>query len=649
MVKTRRTVLLLLSVIFITCIIFFALIGHVIGAKADCVEESEDFETQFEEDLTVQTGVGLGINVLTAQSLTDFKIGYNILDQDALNSLSMTEININQSSSSHFNTTDVQILISNYSNSLSASVGFEYFLFNLALQLRAGATFSYENYIFKYFDIYYHNIYRTKKYINNYLNRNTYENAYSSSFLSDLQALSNNTLTYETFFNRYGTHLVGSAIFGGKLFASYSLLSNVAVMNESNELYIAAEASVLAGESDSYIKGKVATALNSQTSTNISISNFKSNFSVNSLGGNYYVGANLANFATNSETWATSFTDNDANVIVDYTSDGLVPLWDILPDEYESLSSSMESAYQILSAQAKADFIDEFKVGNYTAFAGGDGSPSNPFLISTESQLGNIESTSMTSCYKLKNSITLSNNTGWNSIGGFYKERAFKGVFDGNYYSIYGLTRTTDISEVNNRIYFGFFGYIGKDSFRTGNVKNLYFRNLNINMTGPAVDNSQTNVFVGVVAGVVDGGVIQDVTISTGNCSYNCCTNGTCFVGGIVGLAKNATIYSCKNRVNITSGRYSGIAGGIVGYSYHSNIYDCKNYGTIQSYCTGWGGTAVSGGIVGAYNPSTENPNHIFNCVNNGTLSANYYSWSIIGCTLQTGDIYGKEWNYTYD
>ena len=73
MVKTRRTVLLLLSVIFITCVIFFALIGHVIGAKADCVEESEDFETQFEEDLTVQTGVGLGINVLTAQSLTDFK------------------------------------------------------------------------------------------------------------------------------------------------------------------------------------------------------------------------------------------------------------------------------------------------------------------------------------------------------------------------------------------------------------------------------------------------------------------------------------------------------------------------------------------------------------------------------------------------
>ncbi len=57
---------------------------------------------------------------------------------------------------------------------------------------------------------------RTEQFID-YLNQ---------EYISDLERLSNKQLSYRSFFEKYGTHLIGEAHFGLRYYALYTVLSN---------------------------------------------------------------------------------------------------------------------------------------------------------------------------------------------------------------------------------------------------------------------------------------------------------------------------------------------------------------------------------------------------------------------------------------
>lgn len=631
---------------FFVVIFIISLVGFIIAtsttAKADYnleLVEQELIEEQMENELTTQTGVGLGINVITAESLTDFKTGYSILDYTALEDLPKNKINYNRNAASFWSTTDERQVILSFNNSVEVSAGVDLFLFAVETQFLENTTFDYLSYSYHYYNTYYHNISKYNLYIQNYLNKNTYSNAFSTSYLADLQALVDEELTYESFFNRYGTHLVGSAILGGKLYATYSIVSNSVVLNESNEIYLRNHTTFPIGQSN-YL-AQIASVLSNQTTNSVNVSDFNTNFRVFSQGGNVFTSGTVGNFETQYNAWCNSFSEESASVIVDYTSDGLVPLWEILPDAYSFLEEDMLSAYTTISANTVNNFMSQFETDDYIHFSGGKGTASEPYLISTAQQLRNIESVSMVSYYKMLNDINISGQQ-WNSLGGFYKQKKFYGVLDGDGYAISGLTRTTDIQEQDNRIYFGLFGCVAKEEStnKTGTIKNITFTNVNINMSGPAVNNANTRVFVGVVAGMVHGGNVQNTTITSGACIYNCCTNGISYVGAITGLAREANIYNCTNIIPLTSGRYGGVVGGIAGYIYNSTISFCSNYGNLNAYGTGWGGHACAGGIVGLKNNDTAYPSTLMNNTNYGTLSTAWYGWGI-GFTSYVGQEVG--------
>lgn len=118
-------------------------------------------------------------------------------------------------------------------------------------------------------------------------------------------------------------------------------------------------------------------------------------------------------------------------------------------------------------------------------------------------------------------------------------------------------------------------------------------------MTGPAVNNASTWVYVGAVAASVNNGSIKNCQVNSGTCSYDVCTNGEVYTGAICGRAYKANIDACTNKVKVVSGRYTGIAGGICGYARDSKFKNCKNTAQVVSKCTAWGGVTATGGIVG--------------------------------------------------
>lgn len=599
--------------------------------------------------ITEQTGLGLGVNVVKAKQANEFVMARSVLNPEQIPQIPTSRITKNTNESYTHSTADIKDLLVDYKLNYSSGGSVGIFLGSLKSDLESNLNIQYEKNTYKYYNVLEHKITRYNLSINNYRDPKTYANYFSDSFLSDLAALSSNKNYYE-FFNNYGTHIVGSANYGGRLVASYSFASNKVILNGDISFIMKNEINFNVLSADlGEVKGNIARRIGTSLSVNYSGSDLSSDFYVKALGGNSFASGSVADFNTGYSSWSQSFNSGDNNsVLTDYATDGLVPLWDVLPASYASLVAEMKSAFNSYYNDFKTDIVNKFNVDNTTEFAGGSGAADNPFLIANETHLRNIQKISMGACYKLKSDVNILSSE-WIPIGGDYyitnKATEFKGSFDGNGKKINNLRRTLDITEKSNRFYFGLFLHIGP----TAKIKNLTLDRVAIKMDGPDKNNSSTRVFISALAGVVRG-TVENVTVN-GECFYSICTNGSAFVGSIAGYAyKGAVISNCKNNASITAGRYTSAAGGIVGYSVGARIMYCKNFGSVLSRCTYFGGYARAGGIVGLqYNGNDGiNINEIISCTNSVFPVSNCYKYKPTGrCT--TGSMFGGETKDVYD
>lgn len=613
-ISMKKTMCALLLVICLSCAVALGL-----GSNSVAYAESD---TAVPTSETLQSGLGMAINVVTAQELNDFKINNMVFDSEKLQDIAVSRVNLNKTTINSYSTTDINDLIMNFSFSTGIGAEAKAFLGCLSLGLSGSSTINFEEYSYKYFYIFESEVLRYRLTVNNYDQLDTFANCYSDKYLSDLAKLANNTMSYEEFFTDYGTHIVVSAYYGGVLNAYYSIASDKVVMNADLSLGIQQEIGMEFSNSTS---ADVLAYLNSQNDMSYTLNDIKTQFNVKAYGGGAFSGSSMSNFDSGYKDWADSFSDSSNATVLGY-GDGLTPLWELLPTEYQSLREEMEVAFNNYYDSAKLPILDEFKTANYEDFDGGSGTKNDPFLISDAEQLTKIDDASMAANYKLKNNIYLTQYQNWEPLGGFYKEKAFTGVLDGGYYGIYYLKREADIEERNNRIHFGLFGYVGSG----GEVRNLNFYGVDIKMTGPLVDNANTRVFVGVLAGSFHGKA-TNVRVMTGTCSYDAGTNGMSFVGGIAGVGANATFTNCSNSIALTSGRWSGVAGGIVGHSNGSTFDNCRNSGSITTKCTFFGGYAISGGIVGEKSSTGVFETTIRNCSNTGELHTSAYDMGFGG------------------
>ncbi len=315
--------------------------------------------------------------------------------------------------------------------------------------------------------------------------------------------------------------------------------------------------------------------------------------------------------------------------------------------------SSENSGYEY-SPDKKLSTLDPSIAKEKLKLELGEGTIENPYKINSATALHNIRY-DMSANYELTSDIDLSEFGEWEPIGGCYASAAFTGTLDGKKnstenYKIIGLTRTKDIPESKNRIYFGLFGWISSN----GCVSNIDFENVNISIKGPANNNSSVSIFLGTVAGAINGNTqIKNITTG-GNISYDCCTNGGAFVGGIIGnsslnkltaneSASGFIISDCTNNCTVSSSRYAGYAGGIVGYSKLGTIKNCINNGNITSKGTAWWGYSYAGGIIGAM--SSNGATRCKNTFNNGNIIASEYPlgpW----CYRGTGETFGCQTDY---
>ncbi len=242
-------------------------------------------------------------------------------------------------------------------------------------------------------------------------------------------------------------------------------------------------------------------------------------------------------------------------------------------------------------------------------WTGGSGTQSDPYLISTESQLQYISATASNpnNYYLLINDITVTGE--WMPIGS--DGGSFNGTLDGNGYTIRGLTVTGD-------------GDIGFVSNNQGTIRNLFFHSANVVATGYDVS---AGTVVGINTGTIENCVVRSSEVTMDTTSED--VVASIYVGGIVGLNRG-TVSMCEvsdtkidvshvsrdskstgNDVQHPEVQNNMRVGGIAGYS--SNVVsDCLTDASINVYTQSRfigvtqivGGfeptvTSYAGGIVG--------------------------------------------------
>lgn len=582
-----------------------------------------------------QMGVGRGVNVVTAKSFSDYILGTSILN---LNNIEFDEDTQTQGSSQKaISSHNITEIIESSTTTKEVNVGTNnkkrtHFL-NIQFGFKSNASFEYKDYSDRFLYHYEHYIGKKRVYMIDYGNSGNFKQYLSSSYVEALSKLYANQTkeNFDNFFKKYGTHIIASAVFGGRLSLYYSAVTNNAKISKDKTDSL--ELSIGLGKSSVNnmnvgVKSEIASKLG------IEEKDIKTALNVSVNGGNEFAAASIEDFNENYKTWSESFNllDEDKYSMVDYADDGLIALWDLLPEEYSSMYDNMINAFSEYHAENYQKVISDFSFNDNVNYAGGSGDYENPYLIANEHHLMNIEK-NMSAHYKLTADIDLSGISNWQPIGGLYIEEGdlgFTGSLDGNGYSIKNLQRTSEVPSVNSRSNFGLFGYVGSGAI----IKNIKLENVNVHISR-VYNNIYDRVYFGVVAGKCKDATLSNIEID-GSFKYDGFVQGVVVIGGVCGYAVNSTIETSTNHMNITASRYFCHVGGILGYSEKTIVSDCINNGNLSATGSLGGGCAYVGAIVvGSHN---TNRGTLISCKNTGTLGVYNASYRV----------YADEKNYVW-
>ncbi len=253
------------------------------------------------------------------------------------------------------------------------------------------------------------------------------------------------------------------------------------------------------------------------------------------------------------------------------------------------------------------------------SFGGGSGTYENPYQISNGEQLAKLASDVNSGIdfegvyFELTSDILLNDVSewnfsdleansetvyGWNSFSPIGLNYYFKGNFDGNGYTIYGLCNTHLYFVSYGFLYIGLFGRVQSGSISNLDVACAY---LSTSSTGSYIDAGFIAGFVYSDTSIVDCHVRQAVYANNGN-------SGTIEVGGICGYNGSEEILGCSVENTLiqcvdSATSYRLYAGGICGYlngGEASSCYsDCDIVITKELYDDDSSPYVYIGGICG--------------------------------------------------
>lgn len=288
------------------------------------------------------SGIGYGIDAIKGHygDAGDIKTDNNIFADSFLNQqLSIGSLNtaVARSYSTYESANSISSFETkfgaNYNYSASVSAGC--FLFSAS----AGATFNlngdvlYSNYINSYFFHAYQYSTRYNFTLPNTANLDVYRANLDTTYQNYLDKLFSGQISYESFFDLYGTHLVSKATYGGICDIYYTIASNSIDLNINTSVgaELNSKVSGLLSDFRSLSAGNsINFSLNNEY--NSSISNTKESFYARTYGGQSFACISMNNLPLLFSDWAKTIDASPSMIQMN----SLIPLWNILPSKYNT-------------------------------------------------------------------------------------------------------------------------------------------------------------------------------------------------------------------------------------------------------------------------------------------------------------------------
>jgi len=187
---------------------------------------------------------------------------------------------------------------------------------------------------------------QSRVYYEDYGVPSTYWDYLNEEFLYDLSLVDISYMSYEDFFNKYGTHIIANGIFGGKINVTCAAFSDV--FEKVNE-------SVCSNLANSGLKHREGGLNNLDTPMHLN-----TYLSINSIGGNFvYTG--VERFSEDYSNWVESFDELENLKLIKFGDRGLFPLWAVLPPTYEHLQKPMKAKFiEMYNVNYNANLKDDF-------------------------------------------------------------------------------------------------------------------------------------------------------------------------------------------------------------------------------------------------------------------------------------------------
>ena len=239
-------------------------------------------------------------------------------------------------------------------------------------------------------------------------------------------------------------------------------------------------------------------------------------------------------------------------------------------------------------------------------FAGGTGTETDPYRISTAEQLAKLAKDANTGVpdynhhgkyFVLTNNIDLKDHR-WIPIGtGTIQSstHSFNGCFDGNGYTINNLY----VDESDNGFAAGLFGNFSGSAVGTVSLQNINITNAYITSKQTTLPSPDRSDGVGILIGNAGEGYGLEITVK------NCKVQGTVTTdssspnhcGGLVGSNSYGVYENCESDV-IVIGR--GWSGGFVGSDFIGKYKNCSSDGAVSGYNSvgGFAGSSDAGGVM---------------------------------------------------
>jgi hypothetical protein len=191
-------------------------------------------------------------------------------------------------------------------------------------------------------------------YIKDFLgNKDQFKENLSASMINNLDKLETGALTYDEFFDTYGTHFIAQGVLGGRLDINYAVTSSSTSFSSVNKNEV--ENYVHGGIQYTQERASLSTSYNASALTTISASQLESTYFARAVGGVEFSSFTPGNMSSDYAKWINSVSSSP--IIVEYGNNGLVPFWEIIPNRFPKVKAEMQNKFEIYAKSYDAGYV----------------------------------------------------------------------------------------------------------------------------------------------------------------------------------------------------------------------------------------------------------------------------------------------------